>query len=125
MLDGMAARRLGLGVKFGSTFDAGSDFVVLLVSFAILAHHGLYPSWLLLILVGMFAQFVISSRQMQPIYDPIGKHYGSILYVVLGITILFPEYGVTDALLLYLVLLTAASLGSRVLYMRQLRLNIR
>ncbi len=113
VLDGVAARRLNASTGAGAYFDATADFLVLFGSFAVLVLHRLYPAWLLLLLLGMFGQFVFTSRSQHPVYDPVGKHYGTALYACLGITILLPEYGVTDALLLYLLLLTGASLFSR------------
>ena len=90
-LDGHVARRLvGASPFLGPYSDAVADFFLVLAAFSAFALKGLYPFWMLLLIVVMFAQFVLTSKLARPIYDPVGKYYGVFLFCAVGVTLLCP-----------------------------------
>ena len=91
-LDGFLARKLdGASLFLGTYSDAVADFFLVLAVFSAFVSKGLYPFWVLLIIIGMFVQFVLTSRLARPVYDPIGKYYGVFLFGVAGVTQVLPR----------------------------------
>ena len=88
-LDGYIARKMKVGTKFGAYFDAIVDFIFIIGMFRIFVTAGLYPYWVLPLMLFAFVQFMITSFLYKKIYDPIGKYYGSLLYGAIGLTLLF------------------------------------
>ena len=85
--DGRTARRLGMVTRFGAYADVLADMAVvhsLLILFAI---RGLLPAWLPAVPAVVFTTFLASSRHSAPRYDSIGKHYGTVLYLLGGVLI--------------------------------------
>ncbi len=85
LADGWAARRLGVRTRFGAYFDVLADMAVILALFGLFAARGEIPIWLLSAPAVVAGAFLLGSRGGVPRYDPIGKHYGTILYVFLGV----------------------------------------
>jgi phosphatidylglycerophosphate synthase len=117
LLDGWLARRWGVCTPRGAYFDATVDFALVFAAFAVLVLRGLYPAWLLLVVLLMFAQFIVTARGGQLVYDPVGKYYGSALYGTAFALVLLPNMLLSLALLLGIVGLSAVSLGSRALHL--------
>ncbi len=114
LLDGPLARALHVASSRGARLDVFADVAVVLCGFGAFAALGVYPIWLLLVFVAMFAQFVISSRRVgRPVYDPIGKYYGAVLFGVLGVTIANRDGAVIVTMIGLILALTAASIASR------------
>jgi phosphatidylglycerophosphate synthase len=82
--DGRVARRLGLITRFGAYFDVLADMIVILTLLSVFSFMGHLPTWLPAIPAVIAASFLLSSRRSSPRYDPIGKHYGTLLYLVVG-----------------------------------------
>jgi phosphatidylglycerophosphate synthase len=117
-LDGHVARRLGgISPFLGPYSDAVADFFLVLAAFSAFALKGLYPRWLLLLIVVMFAQFVLTSRLARPIYDPVGKYYGVFLFCAVGVTLVLPYAAVRQALLVIILGFTIASVISRATFL--------
>lgn len=117
-LDGALARRWDACTSTGAYFDATADFAVILAAFAALVAHGVYPLWLLGLLAGLFAQFLLTSAlSKRPIYDPVGKYLGALLYGALVLLLLVPETLLSLALLWGIAALCAASLATRARYL--------
>ncbi len=114
--DGFLARKLGVSSKFGASFDACIDFLFIGGTFLYFALAGLYPVWVLAIIVGMFAQFIATSKLTRLIFDPVGKYYGSLLYGAIGLTMLFPEQTSRNIITTAFVCVSVASLCSRLIY---------
>lgn len=112
VLDGYLARRLKVCSAWGAYADSTADFLVVMGGFHALTTHGVYPFWLPLLLIGMFGQFVLTSRQ-QLIYDPIGKYYGAALYGTIIALILLPDLLLSYALLLALLGMSTVSISTR------------
>ena len=113
-LDGHVARRLGGASPFlGPYSDAVADFSLVLAAFSAFVLKGLYPFWMLLLIVAMFAQFVLTSRRARPIYDPVGKYYGVFLFCAVGVTLVMPDAAIRRAVSVVILGFTLASLISR------------
>ena len=84
--------------------DPVADFVFVLMSFYAFSLRGLYPTWILIAIIFMFLLFVTSSKGKKPLYDPVGKYYGTFLVAMIGITLLLP----IELILEYTMLLIVA-----------------
>jgi CDP-diacylglycerol--glycerol-3-phosphate 3-phosphatidyltransferase/cardiolipin synthase len=116
--DGLVVRRLGgASPLIGAYSDPVADFALVVAAFAAFVLKDLYPGWLLLLIVAMFAQFVLTSRLAGPIYDPVGKYYGVFLYAAASLTVLLRSAGARRVLLVLIVGLTVASVISRTLFL--------
>jgi CDP-diacylglycerol--glycerol-3-phosphate 3-phosphatidyltransferase/cardiolipin synthase len=112
--DGYLARRLGAVSSRGAYLDVTADFLVVLAGFAGFAARGVYPWWLPWIIVLMFAQFIVTSRAGRPVYDPVGKYYGALLFLGIGLTALLEDAAVHELVLAGIVGCTLVSLFTRV-----------
>lgn len=117
VVDGWLARRLGACSRAGMYLDVGADFMMVGAGFGVLVIRGVYPAWLLLIMALMFVQFVIGSRSGRPVYDPVGKYYGTALYSVLFALMLLPDALLSESLLVGVVGLSGLSISTRVTYL--------
>jgi CDP-diacylglycerol--glycerol-3-phosphate 3-phosphatidyltransferase/cardiolipin synthase len=117
-LDGYVARRLGGASPFlGPYSDAVADFFLVLAAFGAFVIEGLYPFWILLLIVVMFAQFVLTSRLARPVYDPVGKYYGVFLFCAVGVTLVLPYAAVYQAVLVIILGFTIVSMISRTVFL--------
>lgn len=122
--DGYLARRFRAVSSVGAYLDVTADFLVALAGFAAFARRGVYPAWTLLLMIIMFAQFLVTSGGGRPVYDPVGKYYGAFLFVAIGATLLLEDFAVHAAVVAGLVGLTLASLASRSIHLlRQRRMD--
>jgi CDP-diacylglycerol--glycerol-3-phosphate 3-phosphatidyltransferase/cardiolipin synthase len=116
VLDGGIARKLGVSSKIGARLDVIVDFVFISGMFFWFTYLEVYPTWILLLIIGMFAQFIVTSCLLKMMYDPFGKYYGSLLYGAIGLTLLFSGYIFYTIVMFSLVGITVASLVSRIIY---------
>lgn len=116
-IDGYLARRLGVCTVLGSYLDATADFLVVLASFTVFVRQGVYPWWTVLVIVSMFLQFIVTSKLGRPIYDPVGKYYGTFLFAAIGVTLLWPHSIIRHAIPWCILGLTVASVTSRILFL--------
>lgn len=122
LADGYIARRLSVCSKFGAKFDAVVDFIFVLGVFIYFVLQGLYPEWILGLIIFMFAQFIVTSVLSKVFYDPLGKYYGGFFYGAIGLTILPFGTTLTGVIAMLLVGVTGVSLISRIVYViRKLR----
>ena len=117
LADGYLARRFSVSSKFGAKFDVTVDFVFITGVFLYFVLHGLYPIWILGLIVFMFAQFIVTSLLSKVLYDPLGKYYGGFLYGAIGLTILPFGTALTSVIALLLAGITSISLISRLIYL--------
>ncbi|NHI93356.1 MAG: CDP-alcohol phosphatidyltransferase family protein [Candidatus Lokiarchaeota archaeon] len=89
IIDGIVARKLNVASNFGAYFDACTDFSLIIIVFIGFVIIQVYPFWILILICFMFFQFLITSRQKKPVYDPVGKHLGTIHFIIIGITLIF------------------------------------
>jgi phosphatidylglycerophosphate synthase len=117
LADGLAARRLKVTSRKGGYFDAAADFILIVGVFLIFTIQGLYPYWIFAIIVASFSQFILTSKRKIQIYDPVGKYFGGLLYVIIIVTSAFPIEGLYMLSMLVIAGFFAASLASRVIYL--------
>lgn len=116
-IDGYVSRKLNVSSSNGAYFDVMADFILILASFSGLVITGLYPFWLIIIIVLMFLQFIITSKFRIPVYDPIGKYYGSFLFIVIFISLIIINPILYFLLTMLIVIFTVISITSRFLFM--------
>jgi len=117
VLDGHLARRLGVFSSIGAYLDVTADFLLVLTMFSAFAIKGIYPFWTLLLIGSMFLHFIITSTLKRPLYDPVGRYYGTFLFAAIGATLAFPELAVYHAILIGILGLTVASVASRSVFL--------
>jgi phosphatidylglycerophosphate synthase len=103
-LDGYLAKKLETTSMLGSYFDVTADFVFVSGMFLVFVLEGFYQSWILLLIVFVFAH-------------PVGKYYGSLMYGGVGLTLLFHEQLMLDIVTVGIVVSTVAALFSRVAFL--------
>lgn len=113
--DGYSARKLGVTSDYGAYFDIAADFILVLVAFFTFTIIGVYPYWLLLLIILVFIQFILTSKLKVLVYDPVGKYYGAFLFAVILVTLIFPP-AFYSFLLIATILFTLISLVSRYLF---------
>jgi len=115
-LDGIIARKLRVSSKIGARLDVIVDFIFISGMFFWFTYLEVYPTWILLLIIGMFAQFIVTSCLLKMMYDPLGKYYGSLLYGVIGLTLLFSGPIFHTVVMFSLVGITVTSIVSRIIY---------
>jgi len=113
VFDGWLARRLDAVTRFGGFFDAITDIVAILSLLALLAWNGVVPAWVPIAPAAVAGIFLATPSQAAPRYDPIGKYYGSILYVVVGVLLWGAGPGIRTALGVVVPVASAVVLVSR------------
>jgi len=117
LFDGYLARRLGVASRLGTAFDVSTDFWFIGGMFLYFGWTGVYPIWVFILMVLMFAQFALTSLFIRIIYDPFGKYLGGLLYGAIGLTILFSgQQLIRNFTLVCTVLIATISLLYRTLY---------
>ena len=76
--DGFAARKLKTASRKGAYFDAIADFCLISGIFLIYVLQGLYPFWILAIIIISFTQFLFTSLHRIQIYE-----YSTNLLIIL------------------------------------------
>jgi phosphatidylglycerophosphate synthase len=108
------------GRRLGGYLDVGADAIFLVSGLTALWVVGAAPGWLPLVAVGMLARFLATPTSAGPLYDPVGRHYGSLLYAVLAVRLAGVPAPVWTATLSAVVLATVASLFGRTWFLRRL-----
>ena len=114
-LDGYSARKLGVSSDYGAYFDITADFILVLAAFLTFIIIGIYPYWLLILIILVFLQFILTSKLNVLVYDPVGKYYGAFLFAVILFTLVCPPT-FYNLLLTVTIIFTAVSLISRYLF---------
>jgi CDP-diacylglycerol--glycerol-3-phosphate 3-phosphatidyltransferase/cardiolipin synthase len=87
-IDGYLARILDTSTSSGAYLDITADLILVLAGFSAFIITGIYPIWILLIILLMFLQFIITSKAKKPVYDPVGKYYGAFLFLIIFVTLI-------------------------------------
>ena len=111
--DGWVARRLRATSAAGAYLDVTVDFLLVSGGLGALAARGVYPSWLVLVPGLVFAVFLLSSGPRRPVYDPVGKSYGGLLFGVLVASVLLPDFAVHAVFLGTILAISVLTLVSR------------
>jgi len=88
--DGYLARKLRATSRFGTYYDATTDFILMFGIFTFFYAFGFYPIWLLLLIAAAFIQFLVTSYYAKKLYDPVGRFLGSALYIGVVLSLLWP-----------------------------------
>jgi CDP-diacylglycerol--glycerol-3-phosphate 3-phosphatidyltransferase/cardiolipin synthase len=118
-LDGYLVRRLDITSpsSLETYLDAIADFSIIFTMFLAFFLKQIYPYWILILIGVFFLQFVITSGLKNPVYDPVGKYTGLFFFVVIIITLLFPQPIVYNVVLICIIGFTAISVLSRSVYL--------
>ena len=117
-LDGYYAKKFHVASKLGAYFDATADFLFVSAMLSVFVFKGFYPLWLLMLVVFVFAQFILTNLVFsQAAYDPVGKYYGSLMYGAVGLTLLFQEQILYNIVTVGIVVSSAACLVSRAYFL--------
>ena len=116
VIDGYFARKLDSNTFLGVYFDVTADFILVLTLFSAFIIKGIYPSWILLLIILMFLQFILTSKINITSYDPVGKQYGSFLFIIIFITLTVSNTIVYSLLLYLIIILTIISILSRLIF---------
>jgi len=117
LADGYVSRKLHAQSIYGVYFDAIVDYVFISGMFLVFIEGGFYPAWVLVLISFVFLQFLLTSIFLKQLYDPIGKYYGSLLFGAIGLTLLFSGRLFYEAITLGIVIVTVASMISRVAHL--------
>jgi phosphatidylglycerophosphate synthase len=117
LADGYLARKLGLSSQLGAYVDVTVDSVFTGGIFFYFILSGIYPSWVLFLIISMFLQFILTSKLLKITFDPIGKYYGSLLYGAIGLTMLFRVQLVQNIILYALLGVSIFTFSSRLVYL--------
>ncbi len=117
-LRAVVALPLVWALSAGALFDVGADAVFLLSGLAASWVLADLPGWVPLVAAAMLARFLATSPTGAPLYDPVGRHYGTLLYLVLGVWILDTAPAARGGVLAVWVVATGASLVGRAWFLR-------
>jgi CDP-diacylglycerol--glycerol-3-phosphate 3-phosphatidyltransferase/cardiolipin synthase len=119
IVDGVLAKRQKTtsSSPLEAYLDPIADLVLVLMSFYAFSLKQFYPSWILLVFVLMFLFFIVSSNKRKPLYDPVGKYYGTFLMTTIGITLFFPTEPVFNGVLLLIIAYTVGLVIYRTVYL--------
>ena len=120
-LDGYFARKLGVASKLGTYFDVIADFILVFSMFLTFGSIGFCADWVLIVIVAVFAMFVLTSRFSSKIYDPLGKYYGSLLYGAIGLRFIFSGQLFQTVAMVGIVMFSTASILSRAIFILRKR----
>ena len=104
--DGRLARSLGATSAFGAFFDVISDIAFLVALLVLLGRSAVVPTWLFLAPLSAAVGFFLTSGRAAPRYDPLGKYFGSILFLVVGCLLLNLPSTACTALCCFVVILS-------------------
>ncbi len=116
-LDGYLARKLGVFSDFGTYFDVTADSILVFSMFLVFGSVGFYADWVLIVIVAVFAQFVLTIHFSSKIYDPVGKYYGNLLYGAIGLRFIFSGHLLYYVVTVGIVAFSAASILSRAAFL--------
>jgi phosphatidylglycerophosphate synthase len=112
-LDGRVARRLGAATRWGGRLDVIADIFSVFLLLSGLAAMGECPWWTPLPPVATTVGFVAIPVGERLGFDPIGKHFGAVLFVAIGIVLFANSVAVGLGTSVAIALLSAVVLGSR------------
>jgi phosphatidylglycerophosphate synthase len=116
LVDGYLARKLGVSSRLGASLDVCIDFLFIAGVFLYFTIRGIYPAWVLMVIIAVFVQFLVTSKLTGVVFDPVGKYYGSLLYGAIGLTMLFPGKIARGMIAVAFVGVSAVSLFGRSIY---------
>ena len=119
VLDGAVARHLGASTRVGAVLDAAADVGLLLSILWLVAITTPLPIWVPVLPSVQAAWFAFTGTRQGPFYDPIGKYYGAVLYVLVGVVLLDQQHAGSGVVSVAVLLLTLAAGASRFVALRR------
>ena len=119
VLDGAVARHLGASTRVGAILDVAADVGLLLSILWLVAIATPLPIWVPMLPSAQAAWFALSGTRYGPFYDPIGKYYGAVLYVLVGVVLLDQQHAGSGVVSVAVLLLTLAAGASRFVALRR------
>jgi phosphatidylglycerophosphate synthase len=116
LFDGKIARHLNRTSSKGVILDASADFLLIASGFAYYTSVGLASPLLLILMTSSFLLYVTTSKL--PIRDRLGKHVGTILFMLLAALMLIPTIQVSIIVNLIGAAYVAASMIYRFICIR-------
>ena len=89
-IDGFVARKLGSASQLGALLDVCVDVLFLVSLLALLGRTQVIPAWGFAPPLAAAIAFLITSGSKGPRYDPIGRHFGGILFALVGVLLITP-----------------------------------
>ena len=120
-VDGAVARRLGAVTRFGACADVIADMIVILGLLSVLAVVRSIPWWAPVPPAVVAAVFFASSSRGSPSYDPVGRHYGTMLYVLIGVLLAGIGHSLSSAVCAAILAFSLMVLAGRVIWLRRSR----
>ena len=117
VLDGYLARRLSASSKFGTYFDATADFTLIFSMLLAFGSEGFYAEWILVLIIAVFAGFVLTSLLSNKAHDPVGKYYGSLLFGAITLRFIFSGQLFCGVVTAGVVAFSVASILSRTTFL--------
>ena len=122
LADGYISRKIGAHSKFGANLDAVVDFLFINGMYIAFILKGLLSAWILLLIIFMFAQFILTNLySRKTIYDPIGKYYGSLLFGGIGLTLLSPTQIMSNIVTIGIIVSSVAAILSRLTFFSKIK----
>jgi phosphatidylglycerophosphate synthase len=118
VVDGWLARRWDTASSRGAVLDVAADSLVTLGATGALVIAGVFPTWSFALVLGMLAQFVVTSGRGALHYDPFGRTYGAAVFGVIAITLVLPDAAMIATALVALVSSTIVALTGRLFLLR-------
>ncbi len=118
-LDGKLARKFGVQTDIGAILDVSADFFFIIAACSSLALRGLFPYWMLGVILFKFLEFwitsaIFTSRKVTSVFlfDPLGRLVAVLFYLLPVLTLLLlPLHLPTGALQTALMLVCAGITG--------------
>lgn len=117
VLDGYMAIKMNSSSPKGAYIDTTADFILILTAFTGFVIKETYPYWILFLIIFMFLQFILTSKVKMPVYDPVGKYFGTILFGGVLITLIFENEILYKFITLFILLFTVISLLNRCIFL--------
>lgn len=119
--DGKAARRYGMETAAGAVLDVTADCFFIVSAGFVLCLRGLYPGWMLALVLLKFLEFCLTSHWTRReagvfLFDPLGRAVAVAFYllppVILLLSAVLPAVAATVILIFCLAIAAAALLSS-------------
>lgn len=117
LVDGKVARKYNATSSFGAFLDVIVDYILVIISFLAFYKKQWYCIFVFIPITVSFINFLLSSGNNKPKYDPFGKYMGAVIMVMIGITLLFPYVIVREMLTYLLAALFIFNMISRTIYL--------
>jgi CDP-diacylglycerol--glycerol-3-phosphate 3-phosphatidyltransferase/cardiolipin synthase len=117
VLDGYLARKMGARSSIGAYIDVFADFALILSVYLFFCAYSTVHVVPVLLIVFMFAQFLLTSRGRTLVYDPVGKSFGAILFASIVPMLLFPHKPVTCVSCYIVTVAAAVSVSTRIAFL--------